>query len=132
MNDPISTKDQEMIDQDMALLLKHFPQYILGYADFYGHRLKVTKDTLIPRPETEELVQLCLDETSDERLDVVDVGTGTGAIAISLKAKRSSWNVSAVDLSDNIAHSKGKCEPGVCRYLFLSWGCLGSRECGKI
>lgn len=101
MNDPITPKDQKMIDQDMALLLKHLPpQYILGYADFYGHRLKVTKDTLIPRPETEELVQLCLDETSDERLDVVDIGTGTGAIAISLKAKRSSWNVSAVDLSE--------------------------------
>ena len=101
MNDPITAKDQETIDQDVALLLKNLPpQYILGYVDFYGHHLKVTKDTLIPRPETEELVQLCLDETTNEGLDVVDIGTGTGAIAISLKAKRPSWNVSAVDLSE--------------------------------
>ncbi len=101
MNEPILLKDQEMIEHDLGLLLQNLPpQYILGYADFYDHRLKVTNDTLIPRPETEELVQLCLEETSDEVLDVVDIGTGTGAIAISLKAKRPLWQVSAIDLSE--------------------------------
>ncbi|MEY8445521.1 peptide chain release factor N(5)-glutamine methyltransferase [Enterococcus ratti] len=100
MNEPITKKDQEMIDADLEFLLKSYPpQYLLGYADFYGHQLKVTEDTLIPRPETEELVELCLNETSDKKLHVVDIGTGTGAIAISLKAKRNNWQVSAIDLS---------------------------------
>ena len=62
----------------------------------------MTPDTLIPRPETEELVEKCLKLTqkqANQALKVVDVGTGTGAIAISLKDKRPTWQVSAVDLS---------------------------------
>ncbi|MBF8807507.1 MAG: peptide chain release factor N(5)-glutamine methyltransferase [Enterococcus lacertideformus] len=100
MNELITSEDENIIEHDMDLLLKnHPPQYLLGYADFYGHRLKVTEDTLIPRPETEELVELCLNETSDKELNVVDIGTGTGAIAISLKAERAHWWMSAIDLS---------------------------------
>ncbi|MGM9903293.1 protein-(glutamine-N5) methyltransferase, release factor-specific [Enterococcus sp. 10A9_DIV0425] len=100
MNDFISDDEKAMIEADLQLLLKHYPpHYVLGYTDFYGHRLLVTEDTLIPRPETEELVELCLQETSVEALKVVDIGTGTGAIAISLKAARKNWHVSAIDLS---------------------------------
>ena len=85
MNEPISSEDQQMIEQDLEHLMNNYPpQYLLGYADFYGHRLKVTEDTLIPRPETEELVERCLQETSEQNLKVIDIGTGTGAIAISL------------------------------------------------
>lgn len=100
MNEVISEADQLLIQTDMKLLLEnHPPQYLLGYADFYGHRLKVTEATLIPRPETEELVDWCLAEVADSEQAVIDIGTGTGAIAISLKAERPEWQVSAVDLS---------------------------------
>ena len=101
MNEEISEEEQRLIETDLRLLLAdHPPQYLLGYADFYDHRLKVTEATLIPRPETEELVEWCLDETPDVPLEVIDIGTGTGAIAISLKAARRNWHVSAVDLSE--------------------------------
>lgn len=103
MHEPITAEDQKQIDEDMAKLLAHYPpQYLIGNEVFLDYRLKVTPDTLIPRPETEELVEKCLKLTqkqANQALKVVDVGTGTGAIAISLKDKRPTWQVSAVDLS---------------------------------
>ena len=103
MHEPITAEDQKQIDEDMAKLLAHYPpQYLIGSEVFLDYRLKVTPDTLIPRPETEELVEKCLKLTqkqANQALKVVDVGTGTGAIAISLKDKRPTWQVSAVDLS---------------------------------
>lgn len=60
----------------------------------------VSQETLIPRPETEELVEHCLTENTQETLTVVDVGTGTGAIAISLKLANPKWQVLAVELSE--------------------------------
>ncbi|MDZ5502680.1 peptide chain release factor N(5)-glutamine methyltransferase [Enterococcus cecorum] len=103
MHEPITAEDQKQIDEDMAKLLAHYPpQYLIGNEVFLDYRLKVTPDTLIPRPETEELVEKCLKLTqkqANQDLKVVDVGTGTGAIAISLKDKRPTWQVSAVDLS---------------------------------
>lgn len=101
MDQPILREDEAQIAADLEQLLQHEPpQYLLGYEEFYGHRLKVTPATLIPRPETEELVEKCLAKLpADQPLRVVDIGTGTGAIAIALKLARPQWAVSAVDLS---------------------------------
>lgn len=103
MHELITAEDQKQIDEDMAKLLAHYPpQYLIGSEMFLDYRFKVTPDTLIPRPETEELVEKCLKLTqkqANQALKVVDVGTGTGAIAISLKDKRPAWQVCAVDLS---------------------------------
>jgi release factor glutamine methyltransferase len=61
MREEISAEEELLIEKDMADLMKNIPpQYLLGYEYFFEHRFKVTKDTLIPRPETEELVALCL------------------------------------------------------------------------
>ena len=75
-------------------------QYIVGYADFYGLRLHVSTDTLIPRPETEILVDVALSfisSTTDAR--VLDIGTGSGCIAVAIKLANPSTQVVACDIS---------------------------------
>ncbi|MDU5511593.1 peptide chain release factor N(5)-glutamine methyltransferase [Enterococcus gilvus] len=100
MREEISAEEELLIEKDMADLMKNIPpQYLLGYEYFFEHRFKVTKDTLIPRPETEELVALCLSMNDQQGKKVVDIGTGTGAIAVSLKLNRPKWQVTAVDIS---------------------------------
>ena len=80
-------------------------QYIIGETEFYGRKFKVTPDTLIPRPETEELVQLTIDnEQLTKRIDskprILDIGTGTGCIAISLACELPNSQVYAYDISE--------------------------------
>lgn len=87
------SNDLEKVSQDYP------PQYLIGSCEFYGERFLVSEDTLIPRPETEELVECCLTENDFQNKVVVDVGTGTGIIAISLKKNRPDWTVKAIDLS---------------------------------
>lgn len=74
-------------------------QYIVGHAPFFGHEFKVIPATLIPRPETEELVEWVLNELPSHPLKILDLGTGSGAIAISLKLARPQWQVWASDIS---------------------------------
>ena len=76
-------------------------QYIVGEVDFCGNILKVNKNVLIPRFETEELVDQTIkyiNKFFDKKVDILDIGTGSGAIAISLKKKVNS-NVTATDIS---------------------------------
>lgn len=75
-------------------------QHILGVAHFYGLELRVTPDTLIPRPETERLVELGLELLRGvTKPYVLDVGTGSGAVALALKAERPDAVVAATDVS---------------------------------
>ena len=88
------------LQKDFQRLLTGEPiQYILGEAPFYGRNYLVTRDTLIPRNETEELVHLILKENRRSGLRILDLGTGTGCIPISLALELSSSEVYAVDVS---------------------------------
>lgn len=83
-------------------LLKNEPiQYIFGSARFYGNSFKVTPATLIPRPETEELVALIDKENRETDLRVLDVGTGSGCIAITLARVLRFPIVDAIDISED-------------------------------
>lgn len=74
--------------------------YILGYREFYGLKLKVSPATLIPRPDTETLVEAALEKTPRESMySILDLGTGTGAIALAIAQLRPQTKVTAVDAS---------------------------------
>ena len=93
-------------EEAMALYLKGYPvQYIKGVETFFGRDFKVNEDVLIPRYETEELVEnilYAIDDYFDDytSIDLCDVGTGSGAIAISLKCEEERLNVVATDISE--------------------------------
>ncbi|GLB47085.1 release factor glutamine methyltransferase [Philodulcilactobacillus myokoensis] len=87
------------------------PQYIIGHAPFYGYDFFVNRHVLIPRMETEELVDWLLKSFDNRPLKVIDIGTGSGAIAIALKLKRNQWSVYASDISQpalNVAEQNAK------------------------
>lgn len=90
------------LEADVAAFAAGRPiQHILGYEWFFDRKFKVTKDTLIPRPETEEIVAKFLEIAHDrESLKVVDIGTGTGAIGITVKKERPKDVVTGVDISE--------------------------------
>lgn len=76
-------------------------QYITERADFYGLRFFVNSAVLIPRPETEELVAWILEEAGRPPKNVLDIGTGSGCIALTLQYKRVDWQLTALDVSEN-------------------------------
>ncbi|MFA7349459.1 MAG: peptide chain release factor N(5)-glutamine methyltransferase [Methylotenera sp.] len=86
--------------------------YILGYREFYGLKLKTTPDTLIPRPDTETLVEAALAKISPLTAErILDLGTGTGAIALAIASNRTETQMTAVDASQaalNIAVENAK------------------------
>lgn len=73
--------------------------YILGYRDFWRHRFRVTPATLIPRPETEQLVEWALELLPEWPAAIADLGTGSGVIALSLAADRPDCRVLGIDMS---------------------------------
>ena len=80
-------------------------QYIFGHTLWFGLDLLVNSATLIPRPETAELVQLLLDShPADEPFSVLDIGTGSGCIAIALKKRRPNWQIYGLDVSAEALH----------------------------
>lgn len=100
-NDSIKPIDTEAILKIVSLLKLQKPiQYILGEADFFGLIFKVTPDVLIPRQETEELVDWIIKANLFESPSILDIGTGSGCIAISLASRINNSRVTALDISD--------------------------------
>lgn len=101
-DDEISDFRAGQLDRVVDRLLLGEPlQYILGKAYFYGMNFEVTPDVLIPRPETAELVDIIVRENQTPDLRVMDVGTGSGCIAIALSRNLPFSRVTAVDVSSS-------------------------------
>ena len=96
----LTAEQQDQLDNAIERLKKQEPiQYILGYCDFCSLRFKVTPATLIPRPETSELVEWIASEATGWE-SVLDIGTGSGCIAVSLAHKLPNSKITAWDISN--------------------------------
>jgi release factor glutamine methyltransferase len=106
----INDGEIEQLNFILGKLLKHEPvQYVLGIADFFGFRFKVDNNVLIPRRETEELVDLIIKDVRNTKpesgsqavneINILDIGTGSGCIAISLKKNLPFAQLTAIDIS---------------------------------
>ncbi|PHI19882.1 protein-(glutamine-N5) methyltransferase, release factor-specific [Lewinellaceae bacterium SD302] len=116
------TQDEQILAWTIENRLKSGEpvQYITGIADFYGLQLRVTPDVLIPRPETEELVELILeDHPQSKALKVIDIGTGSGCIALALKSQRPEWDITGLEMSRMAG--KVAVENGEALGLNVSW-----------
>jgi release factor glutamine methyltransferase len=104
-NEQLPTEDLKRLEKYSNELLTRKPvQYVLGEAWFAGLCLTVNEHTLIPRPETEELVNLCAswaatNKIQDAPLQILEVGTGSGCIAIALQQKMPAAIITAIDIS---------------------------------
>jgi len=100
---PLSAGELNRLRPMVKRRAKHEPlQYIIGFTDFMNARISVNEDVLIPRIETEQLVELILDRhpaAENPSASVLDIGTGSGCIPIALKMERPDWQVNALDIS---------------------------------
>jgi release factor glutamine methyltransferase len=97
----LAEKEAEQLHQALALLAQGTPlQYILGTTTFMGIDLKLTPAVLIPRPETEELLVWVLENHANEPHEVWDLCSGSGCIALGLKAQRDQWSIQGYELSE--------------------------------
>ncbi|SMO79062.1 peptide chain release factor N(5)-glutamine methyltransferase [Gracilimonas mengyeensis] len=99
---PLSSDELDLLRPMVKRRAAHEPlQYITGETDFHHIKVKVKPGVLIPRQETEQLVELILNEyNQEEPKKVLDVGTGSGCIPVALKKARESWEVYASDISE--------------------------------
>jgi release factor glutamine methyltransferase len=99
---PLSEKEKIKYREYLKRRSEHEPlQYILGYAEFYGERFSVNHNVLIPRPETELLVEKIVKESlSPDLISILDIGTGSGIIPVILKKEIPTAEITAVDISN--------------------------------
>lgn len=98
----VSNETEMKLSDALSRLILHTPvQYVLGESWFYKMKLKVSPAVLIPRPETEELVEYIINDLKKNKLPstLLDIGTGSGCIAIALKKNLPPVNISAIDVS---------------------------------
>jgi release factor glutamine methyltransferase len=99
-DDSISESQMLLIYKAVKRIANKEPlQYVLGKAYFFGMDLHVSPAVLIPRPETEELVRWILETIKPNDYSVLDIGTGSGAIALALKKAQPNWKVCGIDVS---------------------------------
>ncbi len=106
MQTELTETQQRRFWQKVDELLKGKPvQYVIGVESFYGRIFNVDEHVLIPRPETEELIFHMLERQKflfqNKTLNVADIGTGSGAIAVTMKLEVPEWEVTATDISDD-------------------------------
>ena len=108
----ISPNERQQIEDILRRLLNHEPiQYILGETEFFGMSFSVNPNVLIPRPETEELVEWIIQEHQKKfpyPLQILDIGTGSGCIAISLAKHLPDAHVYAIDISEKALETAKK------------------------
>lgn len=134
LNLEFSTNEIEVWDAILMQLQKHIPvQYILGTTSFYGLDFMVNENVLIPRPETEELVEWIINENLKKEksndLKILDIGTGSGCIAISLAKNINNAQVFAIDVSDKaLATAKINAELNEVNVTFLEKNILQTSD----
>lgn len=118
-NEPLDSRQIEIANARLDLRLDRVPvAYIVGHKEFYGHRFKVTTATLIPRPESEAIIELLNASLpknarliAERPLRLVDVGTGSGNLGITVKLEHPEMEVALVDVSRhalNVAEDNAK------------------------
>lgn len=109
---PLSPKELGELRPLVKRRAKHEPlQYIIGFSDFVNAHISVTPDVLIPRLETEQLVEIILDrhaDAKDRAVSVLDIGTGSGCIPIALKMERPEWQLTGIDISPGALEIAGR------------------------
>ena len=128
----LATEQEALLNNAIERLKKQEPiQYILGYSDFCGLRFKVTPATLIPRPETSELVEWVASEASGN-VSILDIGTGSGCIAVSLAHKLPQSKVTAWDIShDALAVAAENSKANGCNVTFEHVDILAYQPTGE-
>ena len=101
---PVNQNELNKLKDNVKRRVKHEPvQYIIGQTQFYKQKILVNKEVLIPRPETEELVELVINKNKNrENLKILDIGCGSGCIGLALADEFKNSFVTGIDIKDSI------------------------------
>jgi release factor glutamine methyltransferase len=132
-DDKLSESDILKVHFALKKLLKLEPvQYVLGYTEFMDLRLRVTRDVLIPRPETEELVHWIAERHSADNPTILDVGTGSGCIALGIKKLLPGAEVHGSDISESALEvARENAESNNLDVTFFQQDALKTADIGK-
>jgi release factor glutamine methyltransferase len=126
INAATETKIVEALEK---VVLKNPVQYVLGETEFYGRKFFVNENVLIPRCETEELVDLVVKENRYSKMNVLDIGTGSGCIAISLSCELPDAKIYAIDISAKALETAVRnCNYNKTNVLFAEYDIMSSAK----